>query len=127
MALIDRFSKALRKKADRGFAGYPVATVAYYGPNDRVATKVAVGIVLVEDEEPAFLERWFSEGHDLRNDHDVNEKIIKFIRGHAVKSVAMLGSIIGCPHQEGVDYPEDSKCPQCPFWANRDRWTGEVV
>jgi hypothetical protein len=127
MALIDRFSKALRKKADRGFAGYPVATVAYYGPNDRVATKVAVGIVLGEDEEPAFLERWFSEGHDLRNDHDVNEKIIKFIRGHAVKSVAMLGSIIGCPHQEGVDYPEDSKCPQCPFWANRDRWTGEVV
>jgi hypothetical protein len=127
MALIDRFSKALRKKADRGFAGYPVATVAYYGPNDRVATKVAVGIVLGEDEEPAFLERWFSWGQDLRNDHDLNEKMITFIRGHAVKSVAMLGSIIGCPHQEGVDYPEDSKCPQCPFWANRDRWTGEVV
>ena len=127
MSLTERFTKALRKKADRGFSGYPVATVAFYGPDDKVATKVAVGIVLAEDEEPAFLERWFSEGRDVRNDHDVNEQILKFIRTHEVKSVAMADRIIGCPHEEGVDYPEGSTCPQCPFWANRDRWSGEVV
>jgi hypothetical protein len=63
----------------------------------------------------------------VRNDHDVNEEILKFIRSHEVKSVAMPDRIIGCPHDEGVDYPEGSTCPQCPFWAHRDRWTGEVV
>ena len=20
------------------------------------------------------------------------------------------------------DYPEDEKCPHCPFWADKDRW-----
>jgi hypothetical protein len=123
----ERFTKALRKKADRGFSGYPVATLAFYGPDDTIATKVAVGIILAEDQEPAFLERWFSHGRDVRNDHDVNEEILQFIRSHEVKSVAMPDRIIGCPHEEGVDYPKGSTCPQCPFWAHRDRWTGEVV
>ena len=127
MSLKERFTKALRKKADRGFFGFPVATVAFYGPDDKIATKVAVGIVLAEAEEPAFLERWFSESRDVRNDHEVNEKILKFIRAHEVKSVALVDRIVGCPHEEGVDYPEGSTCQQCPFWANRDRWSGEVV
>ena len=126
-SLKERFTKALRKKARRGFSGYPVATVAFYGPDDKIATKVAVAIVLAEGEEPAFLERWYSQHHDVRSDHEVNEEIVKFIRGHEVKSVAMTDRIIGSPHEEGVDYPEGSTCPQCPFWANRDRWSGEVV
>jgi hypothetical protein len=32
--------------------------------------------------------------------------------------------IIGCPHEEGIDY-EGATCPACPFWAGRDRWTGK--
>jgi hypothetical protein len=127
VSLKRRFTKALRKKADHGFSGYPVATVAYYGPDDKLATKVAVGIVLGDDQEPAFLEPWFSEGGDLRNNHEVNEHILKFIRSHQVKSVVIADRIIGCPHQEGIDYPEGSACPECPFWAHRDRWTGKVV
>jgi hypothetical protein len=127
VSLKDRFTKALRKKADRGFSGYPAATVAFYGPDDRLATKVAVGVVLAEDQEPAFLERWFSEGGDVRNDHDVNEQILEFIRSHEVKSIVMADRIIGCPHEEGIGYPAGSTCPQCPFWAHRDRWSGEEV
>jgi hypothetical protein len=44
-----------------------------------------------------------------------------------VKSVVMPDRIIGCPHEEGIDYPEGESCPQCPFWEGRDRWTGEPV
>jgi len=126
VSLKERFTKSLRKKAHRGFSGFPVATLAFYGPDDKVATKVAVGIVLAEGKGPAFLERWFSEGRDVRNDHEVNERILKFIRIHEVKSVVMPDRIMGCPHEEGIDYPEGSPCPQCPFWANRDRWSGEL-
>jgi len=122
-----RFTKALRTKADRGFSGYPVATVAFYGADDKIAKKVAVGIILTQGQEPAFLERWFSDDGDVRNDHDVSEQILKFIRTHEVKTVAMADRIMGCPHEEGVDYPMGSTCPQCPFWAHRDRWSGEVV
>lgn len=76
MALRERHTKALRKKAGRGFSGYPVATVAYYGPDDKVATNVAVGILLAEGEEPAVLERWFSSDTNVRRDYDVNQKIL---------------------------------------------------
>jgi hypothetical protein len=30
-------------------------------------------------------------------------------------------------HEEGIDYPEGEACPRCPFWAGRDRWTGQSV
>ena len=38
-------SKKLQKLMNKGFRGYPIATIAYYGPDDKNATKVAVGIV----------------------------------------------------------------------------------
>ena len=34
-----------REKAKRGMRGYPVGTIAFYGPDNRRATKVAVRIV----------------------------------------------------------------------------------
>ena len=124
--LRQRFTTALRKKARRGFSGYPIATMAFYGTDDKLATKVAVGIILAQGHEPGALERWFSEAVDVRNNHDISEEMVRFLRHHDVKSVVSPDRIMGCPHEEGIDYPEDGVCPQCPFWANRDRWTGEA-
>lgn len=124
------FHKALwplEKRARRGFRGYPVATVAFYGPNDQQATKVAVGIVRGESVEANPLERWFSEQSDVRSDPDIAGQIAAFIETHAVKSVVLVDRIIGCPHEEGVDYPVGTACPQCPFWASRDRWSGKLL
>ena len=124
------FHKALwplEKRARRGFRGYPVATVAFYGPNDQQATKVAVGIVRGESVEADPLERWFSEQSDVRSDPDIAGQIAAFIETHAVKSVVLVDRIIGCPHEEGVNYPVGTACPQCPFWASRDRWSGKLL
>ena len=119
--------KKIKKLLNKGFRGYPVATIAYYGPDDKNATKVAVGIVPSEDAEPDILKRWFSEDTDIRKDRIANEEIIKFIKENGAKSVVMGDRIMGCPHEEGVDYPDGSKCPKCSFWAIRDRFTGETV
>ena len=124
--LRQRFTTALRKKPRRGFSGYPIATMAFYGPDDKLATKVAVGITLAQGQEPAVLERWFSEAVDVRNNHEISGEIVHFLRHHDVKSVVSPDRIIGCPHEEGIDYPEGGVCPRCPFWAARNRWTGEV-
>ena len=118
---------ALRKKAKRGFRGYPVATVAFYGPDDQTATKVAVGVVEQEGFDPSTLERWFSEDADVRADPEVEASVIEFITQHAVKTVVISDGIIGCPHEETIDYPEGTSCPKCPFWAGRDRWTKERI
>ena len=115
----------MAKKAKRGFKGYPAATIAFYGPTAALATKVAVSIFPDERDEPAQLERWFSQDRDIRYDDVVGREIEAFLRQHQVRSVAAVDRIIGCPHEEGVDYPDGQSCPQCPFWAGRDRFTHE--
>jgi len=124
MTLAERHTKALHKKARRGFQGYPVATVAYYGPDARKATKVAVAVVSAEGAEPDALERWFNDARDIRRDHQVNQQILQFLSRYGVRSVVMSDGIVGCPHEEGIDYPEGEACPQCPYWAGRDRGLG---
>src|SRR5215472_3802731 len=49
--MIERARKRLSKRAKRGFRGYPIATVAMYGPDDTKATKLTVGIVQAKDAE----------------------------------------------------------------------------
>lgn len=118
--------KRLQKKAKRGFRGYPIATIATYGPTDRFATKVAVAIMLGEHGEASELRRWFSEDVDIRLRADILAEILALIAEWDVRSVAMPDAIIGCPHEEGIDY-EGPTCPQCPFWAGRDRWKGVKI
>lgn len=127
MRIKRRSQTPLAKKARRGFRGYPVATVAYYGPDDQRATKVAAGIVPREGGDVLALQRWISETADVRVDRSIHEQIVGFIQSHGAHTVVVTDRIIGCPHEEGVDYPEGEMCPRCPFWAHRDRWTGETV
>ena len=122
--MIERSRKRLRKRAKRGLRGYPVATVALYGPDDTRATKLTVGIVPAKDADATDLRRWFSEGADIRNDAGVAEEVLAFIDAAGARSVVMTDRIIGCPHEEGIDY-EGLTCPACSFWAGRDRWTGQ--
>ena len=122
----ERNKKKLANKVRKGFRGYPAATVAYYGPTDKKATKVAVGIIAKENANPEPMKSWLST-EDIRNDPLVLEEVLDFISAYKVKSIAMLDAIIGCPHQEGIDYPDGEQCPTCTFWKNRDRWSGESI
>jgi hypothetical protein len=122
----DRFLKRLRKKARKGMRGWPVATVAFYGPSLSQATKVVVSIVPSENAEPRELRDWKLVAGDVRSDPAVAEEIMAFIDLHGVLSIVMTDGIIGCPHQEGIDY-EGEWCPVCEFWHGRDRFTGQRV
>ena len=126
MKLRSKTNNPLAKRARKGFRGFPVVTIAFYGPDDQRASKVVVGIVFREGNEPE-LKRWYSEDADLRTDLDTGLEIQAFIKKHNVVSVVMVNRIIGCPHEEGIDYPDGSFCPQCPFWRSRDRFTGETI
>jgi hypothetical protein len=119
-------AKHLHKKAKRGFRGYPVATIIYYGQDDKRASKVAVGIIHGPEQEPRELERWYSTDRDARQDMQICEAIAGFIQQHGTKSVVLSDRIVGCPHEEGIDY-EGPTCPMCPFWAGRDRFSGRIL
>ena len=53
--MIERARQRLSKRAKRGFRGYPIATVALYGPDDPAATKLTVGIVPASMPRPQIL------------------------------------------------------------------------
>src|SRR5262249_33945161 len=69
---------------------------------------------------------WKLDAGDVRNDPRIAEEMLEFMARHGVLSVAMTDRIIGCPHQEGIDY-QGEWCPVCEFWKGRDRFTGERV
>jgi hypothetical protein len=117
----------LERRAHRK-TGYPLGTVAFYGPDNTRASKAVIGIILSEQApEPAMLQKWWSDTTDIRTDPEILQQMLTFLDQQRVQRVVMVDRIIGCPHEEGIDYPEGEDCPQCPYWANRDRWTGEPL
>ncbi len=58
-----------------------------------------------------------------RTDPTIAWEILEFMEKHGVLSVAMTDGIIGCPHQQGIDY-EGEWSLICEFWHGRDRFTG---
>jgi hypothetical protein len=69
----------IQKKAHRK-TGYPLATIAYYGPDDTFASKVVAAIILSEkDDEVVSIEKWFSESLDVRRDPVIMNQILQFI------------------------------------------------
>lgn len=127
MSFKSRTKNPFLKRARKGFRGYPVGTIALYGPDDQHATKVVVGIVTHEGGDVEYLERWFAPDTDVRSSDEISRQIRDFLTEHSVASVVAVDRIIGCPHEEGIDYRDGSTCPECPFWASRDRFTGEAI
>jgi hypothetical protein len=65
---------------------------------------------------------------DVRKNPEIAAEMITFIEAHGVKSIVMADGLMGCPHQEGIDY-ESEYCPDpvCRFWYGRDRFTHKLV
>src|ERR1051325_9950962 len=120
------FSRALGRQhssAQRSEADYPIGTLAYYGPTNRLATKIATSIVKRPGADPDRLHRGITHAGDIRDDQAIAQQVSAFFRRHRVKEVASSRRVIGCPHEEWKDYPAGGKCPHCPFWHDRDRFT----
>lgn len=118
------FFDRLRKRAGKGARGHPVASVAFYGPTDKIASKVVVGITAFEGADVEPLERWHSPDQDARKNPQLMQTVLHFLEAHGVRTVAMPDRLLGCPHEEGKDYPQGEPCPHCPYWRHRDRFTG---
>jgi hypothetical protein len=92
------------------------ATLAYYGPDDKRATKVAVAITDGNGEVNE-MRRWYSADQDVRRDALITSEIAAFIKSRGASSTLGVDRILGCPHEEGLDYPRGGACRQCPFWS----------
>lgn len=95
---------------------FPVGTIALYGPNDRRTTKIAASVIRFPGAEP-LLKRWVAT--NVTDSPRVRQEILDFLRQHGVKSVVASDGNLGCPHEEGLDFPEGGDCPFCPFWKGK--------
>ncbi len=95
---------------------YPIGTVALYGPDDKKTTKIVAAAIVDKDAEP-ILERWV--GTDVQESPKVQQGIKDFFVKHQVQSVVASDRNMGCPHEEGEDFPDGGDCPFCPFWRGK--------
>lgn len=93
--------KWLEKRIKRGMRGYPVGTIAFYGPDNSRASKVAIGIAASELAGVGELRRWFAETGDVRADKTIFTEIAAFLREHGVQSVAMVDGNHRLPPRRG--------------------------
>lgn len=114
----EHLMKGLERRAQQGFQGYPLGIIAFYGQTDNIATKAVIGIVETAGEPPQKIKKWIYEKGDLRKDVPAIKELFRYIEAHHVVSVALTPGIYYCPHEPGIDFPEEGSCPQCPFWSN---------
>jgi hypothetical protein len=116
------------RASQRSRAKYPIATVSAYGPDNRRATKLVVGILRRAGQKNANpMRSWSTDATDVRSDPVVAVELADWVRSQGIKDTLSYDRIIGCPHEEGIDYPMGRTCPQCPFWAGIDRFTHEPI
>jgi hypothetical protein len=109
-------------KAQKNSVQFPIGTLVYYGPDDQTVTKIVAGVVAARDAD-ILLQKWHGEG--IAQDPFVIAEVGQFFQIHRVKKVIMTGSVAGCPHEEGVDYPIGDECPYCPFWLDKHQRQNE--
>lgn len=116
----------ISQRHGRRSAQYPLASIAPYGPDNAVATKLVVSVLERPGQrEPSTMRTWTTQAVDVRRDPMIAVSVADFLREYGVKHTVTSDRIMGCPHQEGIDYPMGRICPRCPFWAGIDRLTHE--
>ncbi len=118
------------KKASRRLPAdkYPFASVALYGPDTGRATKMVAALFRDRKSRQAdAIEKWAVDDGDVRVDRVVTAHFEAWLKQHGVKDTVRPERILRCPHEEGIDYPMGRTCPQCPFWADVDRFTHERI
>ncbi len=97
----------IRKRQTKPKREYPLVTMTYYGPDDQRATRLVVEIIENDGEEPEVLNRWTSDEGDIRHDDQVLLEAVQWLKAHAVQRVLAVDHILDCPHEGGIDYPDD--------------------
>ena len=95
---------------------FPIGTVAYYGPDDKTTTKIVASVIEEEGAE-AIIKRWMAT--DVMTSPKIRGQIEKFFDKYQVRSISMSKGNLGCPHEEGEDFPDGGDCPFCPWWKGK--------
>jgi hypothetical protein len=105
-----------KEEEDDEPAPFPIGTIAYYGPDDKITTKIVAGVIKSEGTDP-IIKRWVAT--DVATNPKVAKEIDRFFKKYGVTKVGMSDGNMGCPHEEGEDFPTGGDCPFCPWWKGK--------
>jgi len=106
--LLQQLRSVIRQKTK-----FPIGVLVYFGPDDKTITKI-VAVVLESPGTDPILKSW--NGLGVTTDREVALEIGLYFKKYHATEVVMTDSVVGCPHEEGVDYPVGEPCPYCPYW-----------
>ncbi|MFT5450904.1 MAG: hypothetical protein ACI9N9_000384 [Enterobacterales bacterium] len=74
---LDKSTKRIAKRLQKGFQGYPQISLSYFGESAVQATEVIVGFILEEGSEVQ--EEKFSSKGDVKKDETIQTTLVKII------------------------------------------------
>lgn len=74
---VDKAKKRIAKQVNKGFKGYPLISISYFGQNTACATVVVVQFTAQEGDEVQ--EERFTSQSDAREDETIQTALIKII------------------------------------------------
>lgn len=74
---VDKAKKRIAKQVNKGFKGYPLISISYFGQNPTCATVVVVQFTAQEGDEVQ--EERFTSQSDARDDETIQTALIKII------------------------------------------------
>jgi hypothetical protein len=82
---IDKAKKRIAKQIGKGFKGFPMISIAYFGETPDLATKVVMQLTMEEGDIPHHQE--FTSRSDVREDETIQTVLLKIIERADAKSV----------------------------------------
>lgn len=88
---VEKAKKRIAKKIHRGFKGYPLVSIAYFGETPEQATEVAIQYIEEEGAEPQ--EQRFTSKTDVREDESIQTVLLKIIERANANSVTEVEGV----------------------------------
>ena len=89
---LEKSQKRLTKLHKRGFHGYPLIEIQYFGQSAQLATKVVVGFT--QEEGGQTFEETFSAQSEIRADEVVQTTLLKIIDRAEAKTVVIKEGVL---------------------------------
>ncbi|MCD1649308.1 hypothetical protein [Marinobacter adhaerens] len=88
---VDKAKKRIAKQVKKGFHGYPLVSLEYFGRTPDSASEVVISFTEEEGAEPQ--KQTFVSGGDAREDETIQSTLLKIIERADAKTVTEVSGI----------------------------------
>ena len=88
---VDKAKKRIAKQVKKGFNGYPLVSLEYFGKTPDSASEVVISYTEEEGAEPQ--KQTFASGGDAREDETIQSTLLKIIERADAKTVTEIDGI----------------------------------